>query len=305
MSAMRILKLAALVAFLMVLARPAAAQSEPPSEPQPTAREAAPTEPEAPAGPDLTEANELILEGDYEAAEAALAALAVEFPDDPVLLLAHGEVLLALRRPEEALARLERSAALDPTKPRVHFQLAAALTNLGQEDRAFEEFGKELETNEEPQVLKLALLNRSMLLGKKKDWAGSAAELERALEVDPSQVPIYGDLATLYIQAGDLERARDALARGEAAGFVSAAHYYSLGARFYSDERDEEAVAAFRKAIELDPEMARAERSLAAALERAGRPQEAVAHLKRYLELTPDAPDVDQVSEKIRLAEKG
>ena len=62
---------------------------------------------------------------------------------------------------------------------------------------------------------------------------------------------------------------------------------------------------AFTHTLEVDSRLARAERSLAAALEKLGRDHEARAHLERYLELAPDAPDAASVAERIRAAGGG
>ena len=65
----------------------------------------------------------------------------------------------------------------------------------------------------------------------------------------------------------------------------------------------DDAVTMLGEAIAVDPTMAEAERSLAAALEQLGRQSEAAEHLRRYLELRPDAPDAEAVSDRIRAAE--
>ena len=150
----------------------------------------------------------------------------------------------------------------------------------------------------------LSRLNRSLLLQQDRRWDLAAEELEAVLEIEPQRGNVFGDLASLYIQAGDAEAAAAALERGEAAGFNSANHYYSLGARLYKSELFEQAVVMLGKALSVDPGLAEAERSLAASLERLGRKAESLEHLRRYLELRPDAPDAAVVSEKLRAAEK-
>ena len=129
-----------------------AAQEAPPPSP-PTAVVEEPVADEPPAGPDLSAATERIRAGAYEEAEEILAGLRAEYPDDPALLLMHGEVLLALGRVEDARSALERSVELDPQRPRAHFQLATALASSGQVDRALDEFAREIETD--PDVLSL------------------------------------------------------------------------------------------------------------------------------------------------------
>jgi tetratricopeptide (TPR) repeat protein len=254
-------------------------------------------------GADLSEANALVEKQKYAEAETVLAELEPQFPDDPNLLLMRGELLLALERPEEALEPLRKVVELEPERPRVHFQFGTALSATGDATAALEEFGKEIEVNDELEVRTLALLNRSMLFQKEREWSEAANELEQLLALDPSRNEAFGDVASLHIQAGDLAAAAEALERGAAAGFQSAQHYYSLGARWYKAERYENSVAALTRALEIDPNLARAERSLAAALERLDRHEEAVRHLQRYLELAPGAPDADKVAEQIRAAQ--
>jgi tetratricopeptide (TPR) repeat protein len=256
-------------------------------------------EPASPPGADLSEATALIRANDLEGAEQVLAAQHDEFPDDPALLLLHGEVLLALGRFEEALPLLQRASELDGDRPRVHFQLATALKETGDVEGALAAFLREAEVNENPGVQRMARLNRMVLLSADRKWAAAAAELEEVLVLDPTNANDYGELATLYLQAGQPERAADALTRGLTQGFRSARHHYAVGTRFHEKEAYDKAIGAYRTAIEIDPTLAEAERSLAVALDLTERGDEALAHFRRYLELKPEAPDAERVSQRI------
>jgi tetratricopeptide (TPR) repeat protein len=253
---------------------------------------------------DLTEANALVAESNYAEAEALLAGLQPEFPDDPSLLLLRGELLLALGRPEEARTVLEHGAEIDPKRPRMHFQLGTALASTGQRQAALAAFAGELEVNQDEAVRTLAHLNRSLLLQQERKWDEAVSELEAVLEIQPSRTEIYGELVALYIQSGKISEAMETMERGASAGFSSSGHYYSLGARLYRDERYEDAISMLTRAVELEPGLALAERSLAAALEKLGRDREAAEHLRRYLELNPDAPDAAAVTEKLKSSEE-
>ena len=291
-----------LLAALFAPGSPARAQVEPAVRQDP----AAPAEEPGAGlpGADLSEAVERIRTGAYEEAQDLLAAMQSEYPDDAALLLMRGEVLLALGRAEEALEVLRHGAEVGPERPRMNFQLGTALASTGQREAALEAFAREIEFNEDPEVRVLSWLNRSLLLQQERRWGLAAEELEAVLGLQPERSNVYGDLASLYIQAGNAEAAVDALERGEAAGFSSAEHYYSLGARLYKSEMFEQAAIMLAEALRIDPGLAPAERSLAASLERLGREGEALEHLRRYLELHPDAPDAAVVAEKLRAAEK-
>ena len=65
----------------------------------------------------------------------------------------------------------------------------------------------------------------------------------------------------------------------------------------------EAAIKALSQAVEIDPGLAEAERSLAGALDQLGDAEAALQHLRRYRELKPDAPDADKVNERIRALE--
>jgi len=297
--------LALIVAMSCVAVHAQVGPEEPPappaSEEQPSSH-AEPAEEAPPIRADLGEPSDRIREQDYAGAIELLTALREEYPEDPALLLMLGECLLAERRPAEARPVLERSAELDPARERVHFQLASALAMTGEVERAIEALGQELGITDDPEIVRRARLNRALLFQNTRRWQEAAVEFESILELEPDRLEIYGDLATSYLQAGDTAAAADALRRGEEHGFASAVHQYSLGARLYRDKRIDDAIAAFRRALEIDPERAEAELSLAAALEKSGRNEEAILHFRRYLELRPDAKDRDKILARIEAA---
>ncbi len=291
-----------LPALLSTLLWSAAEAQDRPAASGPDAEQAPEASP-APERADLSAANELLREAKYEEAELLLAELAESFPDDPALLLMRGEVLLAIGRAADALTVLEHGVEIEAERPRIHFQLASARAATGDVEGAVAAYGRELELNPDGDLQLMALLNRSLLLAKDRQWDAAADDLNEILARDAERREAYGDLATLYLEAGRADDAEQALARGLEAGFQSAAHYYSLGARFYSAERHEEAMKAFEIALEIDPTHARAVRSMAAALEKVDRGEEALEQLRRYLELAPQAADAAQIRERLKAAE--
>ena len=175
----------------------------------------------------------------------------------------------------------------------------------GDVEGALVTFGRELEHSDDAEVIALTRLNRAMLFQQNRQWLDAAQELESLLEVQPERSDAFGDLATLYLQAGRVDAAAATLERGKAAGFLSGQHYYSLGARLYKDEQFDDAVKALQAALAIDPELARAELSLGAALQKLERKQEAIEHLERYLELSPDAADAAKIARQIEAAKQG
>jgi len=244
----------------------------------------------------VAEAKTSVRQTDYATAAQILRQIVGDSTGDASLLALYGEVLVASGDARGAVPILERAIAAAPEAPRLHFQLATAHTTLGNVDQALEAYAAEIEANDEPEVRFRAHLNRSILLTGAGRSAEAAASLELALALQPAEHPeAYGDLATLYLKAGDPAKASEALERGGKVGFRSARLYFNIGARLFNDKNYTEAERAFARAVEIDPKMAEAERGLASALTHQGRSEDARPHLARYLELRPDAPDADQV----------
>jgi tetratricopeptide (TPR) repeat protein len=90
-----------------------------------------------------------------EALRFATRALELK-PDLAEALLTRGRVLLALKRAQEAIQDLKRSAALDPADEKVHFQLSRAYRQIGLTEAAevelarFERMNKAGPSDEEP-----------------------------------------------------------------------------------------------------------------------------------------------------------
>jgi tetratricopeptide (TPR) repeat protein len=291
------------IAAVALAALPAGAQQgTPPAEPdaEPAATEDRATEERAER---IAEANERVRESDYAAAAEILAALVDDQTEDASLLTLYGEVLVASGDAKRAVPVLQRAVRSDPRRPRLHFQLATAHTTLGEVDEALAAFAREIELNEDAEIRYLANLNRSILFERRKRWADAASALRSALALKPEQPDLYAHLVELYLAADELSEAIESLESGAAIGLRSASLYFNVGARLYNDHRYEDAEEAFRSALEIDSEMAQAERSLGATLSQLGRGDEAREHLGRYLELRPDAPDADEV--RAHLAESG
>lgn len=288
------------IALLVLAAALATVAAQEPAEPaEPLGDDAAAPAPDDERAEQIAEAKDRVRRGDFKAAIEILAPLIDEQTQDAALLALYGEVLLASGDAKNAVPLLERAIQAAPERPRLHFQIASAYTNLGNVDEALAAFTREIELNEDPEIRYLAHLNRSILLKRGRQWTDAAAALEQALLLKPDHPDAYAELTTLYLQAGDLSQATAALDRGAEAGFRSARLYFNIGARLYNDRQYDEAEEAFRSALAIDGEMAEAEKSLASTLSKLDRTAEAREHLGRYLELRPDAPDAEQVREHL------
>lgn len=136
-------------------------------------------------------------------------------------------------------------------------------------------------------VLKLAAMGW-LVIGRRER---AEALFDRMLRERPNDAYALASRAHLLAQSGRRAAAIvDAQALVAAHPTRSAADWFNLGYLLEEELRLDEADAAFRKALELDPKLDRAWYGLALALIRRGRYDEAVTALKRNTELQPMSP---------------
>jgi superkiller protein 3 len=110
------------------------------------------------------------------------------------------------------------------------------------------------------------------------------AALKSALEQDPENQSALIGLANVYLKTGRTRPATDLLEKA----IVSVQSFepaFLLGSAYSSDGRYEDAVRAFRRAIELDPSQAEVYYQMATALGKLNRTEERTQALQRFREL--------------------
>ena len=119
-------------------------------------------------------------------------------------------------------------------------------------------------------------------------FADAIANYEKSLESDQDLTEIYVPLGILYFQTGEIAKADAMLSKAVASSAGSAQTQYFVGMVRSSQNRNEEALAAFQSAKTIDPTYADAFFNSAELLVRLKRPAEAIADYKRAVELKPD-----------------
>ena len=79
----------------------------------------------------------------------------------------------------------------------------------------------------------------------------------------------------------------------------SADAYYDLGGEYEREQRVEDAIAAYSKAIEMDPNLAAAYRKRGFSYYKLRRGEEAIKDYEKFLELEPESSFRNQVEEAI------
>lgn len=131
------------------------------------------------------------------------------------------------------------------------------------------------------------------------EWA--VKTYKRCLTLEPNNPFFYQQLGVALVRAGDVEAGREALQKAIDLRWQMSVAQYELGRIYYNEDDLARAAAHFIASIRIDPNYSNALYSLALLHERQGREEEALALFRRVLELNPESEDV---KEKIRGLEK-
>lgn len=186
----------------------------------------------------------------------------------PVVQAELGELALAQGDNLEAVRYLKNAIEQVPEANRLHYPLAIAMRNLGQQDLARDHMSKRGDVGlmvadplmEEIQALKVGErvhLLRGKLAFASGDYSDAARAFQAAVEAKPDSARAYINLGSALFALGQTERSRE----------------------------------QYEKALELDPQNVTAMFNLGASALRAGKADMAKPYLENAIELTPN--DVD------------
>ena len=210
----------------------------------PRARALAPENPETRA----MEAKMLFREGKTEEAFDLLRGLEESGTQDSAVHYLLGIILAGKGRREEALARLEQAAALEPGFPLYQFRLAETLHLLGRDPS--EPLAKALSlAPEDPWSNNLA----GQLRLEASDPRGALDFLRKAQEAAPDQEDIAVNLSEALSLCGEHEEALAVIEPSDDAPETSARAANQKGNILTRQGQYAEAVEAYEAAIRLDP----------------------------------------------------
>jgi len=211
----------------------------------------------------------------------AMPAWADKKVDDAV---AKANEQLLKGKPEEAQKTMQKLVSGTPTAEAflalVHFQ--QKLGNLDEAEAALAQ--AEQAAGAAPPTLKAHILATRAELTLRRGAAKAAlqhAQEAVKLDANPENLAV---LARAQARVFDLAGALQTADKAVQAGPASAAAHEARGLALLVLSRFDEAVAAYRKALELDPKFIRARVGLARALEFQGKPAEAVAEARKASE---------------------
>ena len=222
--------------------------------------------------------------GNGAAAVDALRRAIVLHPGHVEAHLVLGDALRATHQHEAAVAALTAAVDLRPGTALAHNRLAAALTDLGDLDRAEAEHWRAIESDpagpqwqvdlgrllqlrgrhaaaisvysatiERSPAFAPAYDARATVLGEHLLADEALADHRRAVELAPSDVTAHLNMARTLTVAGDLAGAEACCRRALAIDPASAAAWESVGRARQAHGRFDDAAAAYRRSLDLGP----------------------------------------------------
>ena len=248
--------------------------------------------------------------GRTEAAAECLRQAVTLDPGRPAYHINLATAYRMLKRPDDAIASFEHALKLGPPTAELLNNLALSWKDTGQTDSALRAFDKALRLR--PDYAN-GHFNRANLLLELGRRAEAAESYQRAIDAQPTDAVAHCKLGMVYCelaQAGEQhfddapdspvaasakhEKLKEAVACFRRALELARdyAEAYSNLAIVLTYENDLVGAAAYwRRALELQPDHAEAHGSLAVVMEKQGRLDEAVACWRRALEVKPDYAD--------------
>ena len=244
----------------------------------------------------LVQARVQIRQGRLEPAAAALRAVLSSDPDSLLALYNLGFIAHRSRRYDEAETHLRRAIQLSPRHPEAHYRLGLTYLAQTRTDEAIAALKQAVEIDPEHVGAHFNLANAFARAGRMREaeehqsrYAALSGRSEAEVEIRTQIV----SLSTVALQHEMNDRFTEALAEYEnlAAQFPEHAPLYKeIGRLRMKLGRPQEALAALRRAVELDPRLSDAHYLLAALYRQMGDREAAERELEVFavLETIPE-----------------
>jgi len=187
------------------------------------------------------------------------------------------------------LARYRGFVAGDDKSARNHYNLANALSDLGQKDEAIDEYRRAIaiDASLAPAYLNLALL----LIARKRPGDEDAAldVLGRASKTKPESADVHVTLGNVLHDRGKTEEALVHFRAATQVDPTSALAHTRLGLAYYEKRDLEHGAAELAEAVRIDPSNWVAHYQLGNVERDSGHRDEAIAHYRRAADLQPSA----------------
>ena len=223
---------------------------------------------------------------------AEAAALYRQFlarnPRDSVVLNLLATVEIQRRRPDAAIAFLDRALAIDRNNAAVHCNRGVALQDLKRFEEAVASYDRALAIRPD---LHEVLNNRGVLLRKLKRSPEALASYDRALTIFPAYADAHNNRGNVLRDLGRPDAALAAYARALEIRPDYAEALRNRAGLLQELGNFDDALTEFDALLDLMPDDAAAHRARGMVLQMLHRSEDAIASLSRAIALIPDYPE--------------
>lgn len=240
----------------------------------------------------------LVNEGQFDKAELEIRRNLAEKPDSAPYTYLDAYTLFSQSRNDEALAAVDKAIALEPSFEGSNLLRGKILEKAGKLEEAAASFRAETavaktQTGQRDAWLALAVAEER--LGRKEP---AIAALEKVVEVAPETTDAYYELANLYMQTSQMDKAKAINERLKQQGQTEDPNIlYNLGAERFNKGDFKAAADFFDKAVRVKPDFADAHLQLGYTRINLGDLKAAAESLETYLKLKPEGEDAKSVRE--------
>ncbi len=228
--------------------------------------------------------------GLHEDAQDVFRKILAEKTDHIPALSGLAASLVAAKRNEEAVTLLHQASELDPADPKLPIRMAEIHMLSGNGENARSEMARALQIAGEGNSS--IALRAGRLLSSLKEYAEAANVLEKALEPNPSSVPLLSALGHALRQSGMHARAFEIFRRASESEPNQSGHLAAAAEELWADGRKSAALAFLQKAVQLDAKNSTIIRRLASGLAAMGLIREALPHYEQAISLEPADSDL-------------
>ena len=233
-----------------------------------------------------------IAKRDYVAAENLLAGEATKNPKSQPLLLALANILFLDGKQLNSALVLKKAELLGPLDERSRFLLALSYVSVGRKNLAVSEFEKLAQSNPSNAVYPYWL---SRLTYRKTDLQRALSYAQQAVQLDSKFVKAQDQLGLCYAGLGQHEEAirayQEAIHLNQEQSLQWPWPAMNLGTLYLQLERLDDAEAALRQSLAVEPQFPVAHLRLGRVLEKKNQWNEAVLELKEASRLDPTYPE--------------
>lgn len=242
----------------------------------------------------------LVLLGQYEAADEALRR-ALRDDSDPMAHEFYGRLRGLTGNPNRAVEHLRRASQLNPESPEPHYYRGLVLFQSNQMLEAELALNQALEI--EPQHLDAREL-MGMSYARRSFHGAAIKELEQVLKVEPERVSTLEALGEAFVGNHQAEQALPVLKKALSLSPEKLEIHYLLGRAHNQLGSLKDAARHYVEATKADSADAKTWYYLGYVYKEQNKGQEAITAFRRYLELEPEAVEKKQLEDDIFYLER-